>query len=187
MIRLVRIELLKLRTTPALWVTIALTGLLTAASVFATVLLAGQPGTAPLGSVENVSKVLAVGAATSAVMLVLGIMIAAGEDRHRTHRPDRPQRHHPVRAVVGEQHDPLAGLNPQRLKPFPRGAHRGEEVAEGDASLALDQEGALRPALHPGEHLGERSRPLGVEKSWMSGVVTGVDFFTPRRWHRGRS
>jgi ABC-2 type transport system permease protein len=85
MIRLVRIELLKLRTTPALWVTMALTGLLTAASVFATVLLAGQPGTAPLGSVENVSKVLAVGAATSTVMLVLGIMIMAGEDRHRTH------------------------------------------------------------------------------------------------------
>ena len=84
MIRLVRIELLKLRTTPAAWVTLALTVLITVASVFATTLLAGQPGTAPLGSVENVSKVLAVGAATSIVMLVLGIMIAAGEDRHRT-------------------------------------------------------------------------------------------------------
>jgi ABC-2 type transport system permease protein len=85
MIRLVRIELLKLRTTPALWVTLGLTLMLTVASVFTTVLLAGRPGTAPLGSVENVGKVLAVGAATSTVMLVLGIMIMAGEDRHRTH------------------------------------------------------------------------------------------------------
>jgi len=84
MIHLVRIELLKLRTTPAAWVTLGLTLLVTVASVLTTTLLAGMPGTAPLGSVENVSKVLAVGAATSMVMLVLGIMIAAAEDRHRT-------------------------------------------------------------------------------------------------------
>jgi ABC-2 type transport system permease protein len=82
--RLVRIELLKLRTTPALWVTLAGTALLTIVSVFTTVLLAGQPGTEPLGSVPNVSKVLAVGVVSSIVMLVLGIMISAAEDRHRT-------------------------------------------------------------------------------------------------------
>jgi ABC-2 type transport system permease protein len=81
---LVRIELLKLQTTPAAWVTLAGTALLTVVSVFATILLAGQPGTEPLGSVANVSKVLAVAAVTATVMLVLGIMVSAGEDRHRT-------------------------------------------------------------------------------------------------------
>jgi ABC-type transport system involved in multi-copper enzyme maturation permease subunit len=85
MTTLVRIELLKLRTTPALWASLALTLVLTVVSVFTTILLAGQPGTAPLGNHENVSKVLAVGALTSSVMLVLGILITAGEDRHRTH------------------------------------------------------------------------------------------------------
>lgn len=84
MIRLIRIELLKLRTTPALWITLAGTALLTVGSVLTTILLAGQPGTAPLGSSQNVGKVLAIGAATSVVMLILGIMISAGEDRHRT-------------------------------------------------------------------------------------------------------
>ena len=84
MTNLVRVELLKLRTTPALFVTLAVTLLLTVTSVLTTTLLAGRQGTAPLGSSENVGKVLAVGALTSTVMLVLGIMISAGEDRHRT-------------------------------------------------------------------------------------------------------
>jgi ABC-2 type transport system permease protein len=84
MIRLIRIELLKLRTTPAAWISLVLTLTLTVISVFTTVLLAGRPGTQPLGSVANVSKVLAVGALTSIVMVILGIMISAGEDRHRT-------------------------------------------------------------------------------------------------------
>jgi ABC-type transport system involved in multi-copper enzyme maturation permease subunit len=84
MIRLVRIELLKLRTTPALSVALALAFLLTVTSVLTTILLAGQPGTAPLGSVENVSHVLAIGVVTSFSMLILGVMLSAGEDRHRT-------------------------------------------------------------------------------------------------------
>jgi ABC-2 type transport system permease protein len=84
MTNLVRVEFLKLRTTPALFVTLAVTLLLTVTSVLTTTLLAGRQGTAPLGSSENVGKVLAVGALTSTVMLVLGIMISAGEDRHRT-------------------------------------------------------------------------------------------------------
>jgi ABC-2 type transport system permease protein len=84
MISLVRVELLKLRTTPAVYVTLALTALLTVISVLTTILLAGRQGTAALGSTENVAKVLAIGALTSTVMLVLGILIMAGEDRHRT-------------------------------------------------------------------------------------------------------
>jgi ABC-2 type transport system permease protein len=84
MIRLIRIELLKLRTTPAAWISLVLTLTFTVISVFTTVLLAGRPGTPPLGSIANVSKVLAVGALTSIVMVILGIMISASEDRHRT-------------------------------------------------------------------------------------------------------
>jgi ABC-2 type transport system permease protein len=84
MISLVRIELLKLRTTPAVFVALALAFFLTFASVLTTILLAGRPGTAPLGSVENVSQVLSIGVVTSFSMLILGVMLSAGEDRHRT-------------------------------------------------------------------------------------------------------
>jgi ABC-2 type transport system permease protein len=84
MTHLVRIELLKMRTTPAAFVALGLAFLLTVTSVLTTILLAGQPGTAPLGSVENVSHVLAIGVVTSFSMLVLGVMVSAGEDRHRT-------------------------------------------------------------------------------------------------------
>jgi ABC-2 type transport system permease protein len=83
-VRLVGIELLKLRTTPAAWVTLAITAVLTVTSVTTSVLLAGRPGTEPVGSVANVSKVLAVAVVTSIVMLILGILTSAGEDRHRT-------------------------------------------------------------------------------------------------------
>lgn len=84
MTNLVRIELLKLRTTPGVYVALALGFLLTLASVVTTILLAGKPGTSPVGSVDNVSHVLAIGVVTSFSMLILGIMLTAGEDRHRT-------------------------------------------------------------------------------------------------------
>ena len=84
MIRLVRIELLKLRTTPAAYVALGVSALLAVAGAVANILLAGQSDMAPLGSAENVGKVLAIGAVTSIAMLILGIMISAGEDRHRT-------------------------------------------------------------------------------------------------------
>ena len=84
MIALFRIELLKLRTTPAGYVALALALFMTLASVLTTILLAGQPGTTPVGSVDNVSHVLAIGVVTSSSMLILGVMLAAGEDRHRT-------------------------------------------------------------------------------------------------------
>jgi ABC-2 type transport system permease protein len=84
MTALIRIELLKLRTAPAAWVALALTALLTVASVVSSVLLAGVSGSPDAGSVANMSKVFATGVVSSNVMLVLGIMITAGEDRHRT-------------------------------------------------------------------------------------------------------
>ena len=81
---LVRIEWFKLRTTPALPVTLACTLLLAVGAGATNVFLAGQTGLADLGTAENVGKVLAVGAVTSTVMLVIGIMIGAAEHRHRT-------------------------------------------------------------------------------------------------------
>ena len=84
MTTLLRIELLKLRTTPAVYVALALAFFLTVASVLTTILLAGQPGTSPVGSVDNVSHVLSIGVVTSFSMLILGVMLTAGEDRHRT-------------------------------------------------------------------------------------------------------
>lgn len=84
MTTLIRIELMKLRTTPAAFVALALAFFLASASVLTTILLAGQPGTTPVGSVDNVSHVLAIGVVTSFSMLILGVMLSAGEDRHRT-------------------------------------------------------------------------------------------------------
>jgi hypothetical protein len=81
---LIRIELLKLRTTPAIWVALGFTVLITVASVLSSILLAGQQGAPPVGSVGNLSKVFATGVVSSNVMLVLGILLTAGEDRHRT-------------------------------------------------------------------------------------------------------
>ena len=84
MTALIRIELLKLRTTPAVWVAFGFTACITVASVFSSILLAGQQGAPAVGTVGNLSKVFATGVVSSNVMLVLGIMITAGEDRHRT-------------------------------------------------------------------------------------------------------
>ena len=84
MINLVRVELLKLRTTPAIYATAGIMAILTIAGATANIFLAGQEGVPALGSAENAGKVLSIGAATSVAMLILGILISAGEDRHRT-------------------------------------------------------------------------------------------------------
>ena len=51
MTALMRIELLKLRTTPAPWVALGLTALLVVSSVLSSILLAGTQGAPPAGSV----------------------------------------------------------------------------------------------------------------------------------------
>jgi ABC-2 type transport system permease protein len=84
MITLARIELRKLATTPAVYVSMALTAALAVASVLSGILLAGRSGTPALGTPANVGKALSVAALASMVMLVLGVLATAGEYRHRT-------------------------------------------------------------------------------------------------------
>ena len=82
--RLARVELLKLATTRALPVSLAIAVGLTVTSVISNIALAGQKGMAPLGTVDNVNKVLSIAALTTMVALALGIFSIAGEYRFRT-------------------------------------------------------------------------------------------------------
>ena len=80
----IKVELLKLRTTPALYISGAIVGGLTVVSVVANILLAGKKGSPALGTVENVNKVLSVAALSTMVALAIGVVMVAGEYRHRT-------------------------------------------------------------------------------------------------------
>ena len=82
--QLIRVELRKLRTTPALLATLATCIALGVTSVVTTIVLAGKEGTPAVGTVANVNKDLQVASMTSIAMLVLGILCIAGEYRHRT-------------------------------------------------------------------------------------------------------
>jgi len=81
---LIKVELLKLRTTPALWICTALVAGLTIISVVTNILLAGKGGAPALGTFENVNKVFSVAALSTMVALAIGIVMVAGEYRHRT-------------------------------------------------------------------------------------------------------
>src|SRR3954464_12542218 len=82
--RLIGIEILKLRTTPALFVSTGILVLLTVASVISNIALAGRSGAPALGSVDNVAKVLSVAAVSTVVAMTMGIIVLAGEYRSRT-------------------------------------------------------------------------------------------------------
>jgi ABC-2 type transport system permease protein len=82
--RLIGIELLKLRTTPALFIAVGVSAVLTVASVVANIALAGHNGAPALGTVDNVSKVFSIAALSTMVAMAIGIVAIAGEYRHRT-------------------------------------------------------------------------------------------------------
>ena len=77
-------ELFKLRTTPAAWIALGLTISLGLASVASNVLVPVQPGGPAFGSVDHVNHAVSSSALTSMVMLTIGILVMAGEYRHRT-------------------------------------------------------------------------------------------------------
>lgn len=77
------IELFKLRTTPAAWVALAVTILLGLVAT-ATNILVDTPTAPPFGTTEHVNLALSSAALTSMVMLAIGVMVIAGEYRHRT-------------------------------------------------------------------------------------------------------
>jgi ABC-type transport system involved in multi-copper enzyme maturation permease subunit len=85
MINLVRIEALKLRTAPALFVAALVTVGLALVAGVSNVLLAGRNGSAALGSHDNVTKVFNQPAAISCMaMFILGVIVIAGEYKQRT-------------------------------------------------------------------------------------------------------
>lgn len=83
MTSLLPIELYKLRTTPAAWLSLVVTLVLGLAATATNVLVDEATGLA-FGSTEHVNKALSSAALTSMVMLALGVLIIAGEYRHRT-------------------------------------------------------------------------------------------------------
>ena len=82
--RQLSMELFKLRTTPAAWITLGLTVALGVASVASNILVPVQPGGPAFGSVDHINHALSSSALTSMVMLTMGILVMAGEYRHRT-------------------------------------------------------------------------------------------------------
>jgi ABC-type transport system involved in multi-copper enzyme maturation permease subunit len=85
MIHLIRLEWLKLRTTPALYVTAGVAIVLSVISAVTNLLLPVQPGRPAFGSSGHVDHVLTqAGAVTSMAMFILGVLVIAGEYRQRT-------------------------------------------------------------------------------------------------------
>jgi ABC-2 type transport system permease protein len=83
MMAVVRAELLKVRTTRAVWAMLAATVALTALAVAGAVFVGGDSGV-DLESEEGVALALHVAATGAVFVLVLGTIIATGEVRHGT-------------------------------------------------------------------------------------------------------
>ena len=82
--RLARAEARKLFTTRALPISFAAAIALTLVSVVLQAATAGRQGTPPLGTDASTYQLLKIGAVPCLVMLIMGILAAGGEFRHRT-------------------------------------------------------------------------------------------------------
>jgi ABC-type transport system involved in multi-copper enzyme maturation permease subunit len=80
---LIRAELLKLRTTRMFWANALAALVFVPLSVATSILGAGDPGPA-LTTSEGLRNVISAGSAGSLVILVLGVLVMAGEFRHNT-------------------------------------------------------------------------------------------------------
>jgi ABC-2 type transport system permease protein len=83
-LRLACAELRKLFTTRSLPVSFAIATVLAVGSVIIDAMVAGKNGSPRLGTAADVYQMLKFGAITCVVMLILGILAAGGEFRHRT-------------------------------------------------------------------------------------------------------
>jgi ABC-2 type transport system permease protein len=83
-VRLARAEFRKLFTTLAVPVTVALAVVFAVGSVLIDAAVAGKPGQHPLGSAPETYQMLKFGPIVVVAMLILGILVAGGEFRHRT-------------------------------------------------------------------------------------------------------
>ena len=83
-VRLARAEARKLFTTRALPISFAAAIVLTLVSVVLQAATAGRQGTPPLGTDASTYQLLKIGAVPCLVMLIMGILAAGGEFRHRT-------------------------------------------------------------------------------------------------------
>jgi ABC-2 type transport system permease protein len=85
MINLIKIEMMKLRTTPAFYATALAALVLSLGSAITNVLITPGPGDPPRGSAANAQDVLSqAGSVGSQAIFILGILVVAGEYRHRT-------------------------------------------------------------------------------------------------------
>jgi ABC-2 type transport system permease protein len=82
--RLTRAELRKLATTPAYLITLAVGIGLDVIAVVVDAAVAGKNGKPPLGSMDSTEQMLKLGVVSCVAMLILGIVAAGGEYRHRT-------------------------------------------------------------------------------------------------------
>jgi hypothetical protein len=83
-VRLARAEFRKLFTTRAVPVTVAIAVVAAVGSVLIDAAVAGHPGQHPLGSIMETNQMLKFGPVVVVAMLILGILTAGGEFRHRT-------------------------------------------------------------------------------------------------------
>lgn len=82
--RLTRAELRKLVTTPGYLITLAVGIGLDVIAVVVDAAVAGKNGKPPLASTATIEQMLKLGVVSCVAMLVLGIVAAGGEYRHRT-------------------------------------------------------------------------------------------------------
>ena len=155
---LIRAELLKLRTTRMLYLNALAALAFVPLSVANSILSAGDPGAGPaLTTSEGLRNVMSAGSSGSLVILMLGVLIMAGEFRHNTATstflisPDRGQ---VVRAK-------LVAASDRRSRPRPRGvrAHAGHRPAV--AREQGDRRGPPQRRRRPGPPRRHRSdRPV---------------------------
>jgi len=83
-VRLARAEVRKLFTTRAVPVTVAIAAVVAVGSVLIDAAVAGHPGQHAMGSIAETYQMLKFGPVVVMAMLILGILAAGGEFRHRT-------------------------------------------------------------------------------------------------------